>query len=157
MPENDETPMGPVDYLVVEFPGNHMTGEGLAILVDLADQGIIRILDLTFVSKDADGTVTGMEIGDFDGDGELDLSVFAGVATGLLDEDDRASAGAVLEPDSAAAILLYENVWAAPFVAALHGSQARLVASGRIPADELFSAVEATEPTSTASDSATAS
>ena len=82
--------MGPVDYLVVEFPGNRMTGEGLPLLVDLVDRGIIRILDFAFVMKETDGTVHGMAIADFDGDGQLDLAVFEGASSGLLDEEDLA-------------------------------------------------------------------
>ncbi|MGW3916456.1 DUF6325 family protein, partial [Streptomyces sp. NPDC005070] len=111
--------MGPIDYIVVEFPGNRMTGEGLPILVDLVDRGIIRILDLLFVRKDEDGSVVGMEVADFDGDGALDLAVFEGVSSGLLGEDDIAEAGKALEPGNSAGILVYENLWAAPFAAAL--------------------------------------
>src|SRR5689334_24578527 len=96
----DEIELGPVDYFVVEFPGNKMTGEGLPLLVDLVDRGIIRILDLVFVSRDADGTVSGMEIADFDSDGELDLAVFEGASSGLLDESDVAEAASVIEPGS---------------------------------------------------------
>src|SRR5215218_8244610 len=80
---DDLDTMGPIDYLVVEFPGNKMTGEGLPLLVDLVDRGLIRILDLTFIRKDADGSVTGLEIGDLTGDGELDLAVFEGASSGL--------------------------------------------------------------------------
>ena len=130
--------MGPIDYLVVEFPGNKMTGEGLPLLVDLVDRGIIRILDLVFVTKDADGNVAGMEIADFDGDGELDLAVFEGASSGLLGEDDIGEASSVLEPNSSAAILVYENTWAGPFAAAVRRGGGQLVASGRIPIQALL-------------------
>ena len=138
--------MGPVDYLVVEFPGSKMTGEGLPLLVDLVDQGIIRILDLVFVSKDLDGTVAGIAIADLDGDGELDLAVCEGVSSGLLDEDDVSEAASVLEPGSSAGILVYENTWAAPFAAALRRGGAQLVAGGRIPVPALVAALDALEP-----------
>ncbi|MET7984500.1 MULTISPECIES: DUF6325 family protein [unclassified Streptomyces] len=137
--------MGPIDYIVVEFPGNRMTGEGLPILVDLVDRGLIRILDLLFVRKDEDGTVAGMEVADFDGDGALDLAVFEGVSSGLLGEDDIAEAGKALEPGNSAGILVYENVWAAPFAAALRRGGAQLVASGRIPVPAVLAALEETD------------
>ncbi|MFE6942100.1 DUF6325 family protein [Streptomyces chartreusis] len=137
--------VGPIDYLVVEFPGNRMTGEGLPLLVDLVDRGIIRILDLMFVRKDDDGSVTGMEIADLTGDGELDLSVFEGASSGLLGQDDLEEAATALEPGSSAGILVYENRWAAPFAAALRRGGARLVASGRIPVDAFVAALDATE------------
>ncbi|MBC7268202.1 MAG: DUF1269 domain-containing protein [Streptomyces sp.] len=137
--------VGPIDYLVVEFPGNRMTGEGLPLLVDLVERGLIRILDLVFVRKDEDGTVTGMEIADLTGDGALDLSVFAGASSGLLGQDDLEEAAVALEPSSSAGILVYENRWAAPFAAALHRGGARLVASGRIPVPDLVAALDATE------------
>jgi hypothetical protein len=137
--------MGPVDYLVVEFPGSHMTGEGLPILVDLVDRGVIRILDLVFVKKAADGSVEGIQIADLDGDGELDLAVFEGASSGLLDDEDLQSAGSVLEPGSSAGVLIYENTWAAPFAAALQRGGAQLVASGRIPMDDLIAAVDEVE------------
>ena len=138
--------MGPVDYLVVEFPGNKMTGEGLPLLVDLVDRGIIRILDFAFVMKEADGTVHGMEIRDFDGDGQLDLAVFEGASSGLLGEEDLAEAGGVLEAGCSAGVLVYENVWAAPFAAALRRGGGELVASGRIPIQAMLAALDATEP-----------
>ncbi|WP_406841365.1 DUF6325 family protein [Streptomyces sp. AHU1] len=137
--------MGPIDYIVVEFPGNRMTGEGLPILVDLVDRGLIRILDLLFVRKDEDGSVVGMEIADFDGDGALDLAVFEGASSGLLGEDDIEEAGKALEPGNSAGILVYENVWAAPFAAALRRGGAQLVASGRIPVPAVLAALEETE------------
>ncbi|MFF8378817.1 DUF6325 family protein [Streptomyces sp. NPDC015661] len=137
--------VGPIDYLIVEFPGNRMTGEGFPLLVDLVDRGLIRILDLTFVKKDDDGTVSGMEIADFDGDGALDLAVFEGASSGLLGQDDLEEAAKALEPGSSAGILVYENLWAAPFAAALRRGGARLVASGRIPVTDLVAALDETE------------
>jgi hypothetical protein len=137
--------MGPIDYLVVEFPGNRMTGEGLPLLVDLVDRGLIRILDLTFIRKDVDGSVTGLEIGDLTGDGELDLAVFEGASSGLLGQDDLVEAAAALEPGNSAGVLIYENLWAAPFAAALRRGGAELVASGRIPVPAVLAALDAAE------------
>jgi hypothetical protein len=139
----DET--GPIDYLVVEFPDNRMTGEGFPILVDLVDSGIIRILDLVFVTRDADGSIAAVEISDLDGDGQLDLSVFEGASSGLLGEDDLNEAASAIEPGRSAGILVYENVWAAPFAAALRRGGAQFVASGRIPVHALLASLEATE------------
>ncbi|MFC7964681.1 DUF6325 family protein [Streptomyces cinereoruber] len=142
----DDVPeMGPVDYLVLEFPGNRMTGEGLSRLLDLVDRHIIRVLDLSFVRKDADGTVTALQIADLDGDGELDLAVFDGASSGLLDEDDLREAAAALRPDSSAGVVVYENLWAAPLAAALRRNGARVVAGGRIPPEDLLASLEAAE------------
>lgn len=140
---NDDDVLGPVDYLVVEFPGNKMTGEGLPILVDLVDRGIVRILDLVFIHKDEAGAVTVFNVADFDGDGALDLAIFDGASSGILDDDDIAGAGGVIQPNSSAGVLIYENRWAAPFAAALRRGGAELVASGRIPADDLVSRIDA--------------
>ena len=137
--------MGPIDYIVVEFPGSRMTGEGMPLLLDLVDRGIIRILDLVFVMKNLDGSVQGIAIADLDGDGELDLAAFEGASSGLLDEEDVQEGGAVLEPGSSAAILVYENVWAGPFASALRRGGGQLVASGRIPVQALLAALEAAE------------
>jgi hypothetical protein len=134
--------MGPIDYLVVEFPGSKMTGEGFPLLVDLVDRGIIRILDFLFVKKELDGTVAGIAIADLDGDGELDLAVFEGASSGLLGPDDIDEAGSVLEPGSSAGILVYENTWAGPLAAALRRSGGQVVASGRIPVQQILAALE---------------
>jgi len=134
---------GPIDYLIVEFPGNKMTGEGFPLLVDLVDRGIIRILDLRFMSKDADGNLTLVEITDIDGDGELDLAIFEGASSGLLGDEDFEEAGAAIEPNSSAGILIYENVWAGPFAAALRRGGAQVVANGRIPVQAILASLEA--------------
>ncbi|MFD0369944.1 DUF6325 family protein [Streptomyces sp. NPDC059071] len=139
--------MGPVDYLVIEFPGNRMTGEAFPLLVDLVDRGIIRIIDLAFVGKDADGSVAGLELQDLGG-GEMDLSVFDGVSSGVLDQSDLEEAANALDPGNSAAVLVYENLWAAPLARALRRSGAQLVAGGRIPVQALLAALDATEKTS---------
>jgi hypothetical protein len=139
----DET--GPIDYVVIEFPGNRMTGEGLPILVDLVDSGIIRILDLKFITRELDGSVTAVEIADFDGDGQLDLAVFEGASSGLIGQDDIDEATSVIEPGNSAGIIIYENVWAGPFAAALRRGGAQLVASGRIPVQAILAALDASE------------
>jgi uncharacterized membrane protein len=135
--------MGPIDYVVIEFPGSRMTGEGLSHLVDLVEQGVIRLLDLVFVTKAEDGSVTGVEIADLDHDGTLDLAVFEGARSGLLDDDDIGDAGEVLQPGSSAGILVYENRWAAPFASAVRRAGGQLVASGRIPVQAILAALEA--------------
>jgi hypothetical protein len=143
--ELEET--GPIDYLVVEFPGSKMTGEGLPLLVDLVDRGIIRLLDLVFVKRETDGSVKAAEIADFDSDGQLDLAVFEGASSGLLDQDDIDEASSVIEPGSSAALIVYENAWAAPLAAALRRGGAQLVAGGRIPVQAILASLEQAEAT----------
>ncbi|MEU6549199.1 DUF6325 family protein [Streptomyces sp. NPDC046915] len=142
---DDLEEMGPVDYLIVEFPGNRMTGEGFPLLVDLVERGIIRIIDLVFVRKDTDGSIAALELKEI-GD-EIDLTVFEGASSGVLDQSDLDDAGAALEPGNSAAVLVYENVWAAPLARALRREGAQLVASGRIPVQALLASLDATEPT----------
>jgi hypothetical protein len=141
----DAAPMGPVSYLIVEFPGNKMTGEGFPILVDLVDRGVIRILDLAFVTKDDDGTVRAINLSDIDGDGELDLAVFEGASSGLLDESDLGDAAPAISPGSSAGILVFENRWATEFVQALRRGDAQLVAAGYITQDALVASLDATD------------
>ena len=142
---DDLDAMGPIDYLVVAFPGSRMTGEGLPLLVDLVDRGIIRILDLLFIRKDLDGTVSGLAIADLDSDGKLDLAVFEGVSSGLLGDDEVRDAGSVLEPGDSAGVLVYENLWAAPFASALRRGGGQLVAGGRIPVQAVLAALDAAD------------
>ena len=139
----DVQEMGPVDYMVVEFPGGHMTGQGLPLLVDLTDRGIIRILDLVFVTRADDGSMAMIAVSDLDADGQIDLAVFEGASSGLIGENDLADAANVVEPGSSAGILLFENRWATAFVQALRGGGAELVAAGYIPQDALVAALDA--------------
>lgn len=138
--------IGPIDYVVVEFPDGRMTGRGLPMLVDLVERGVIRILDLVFVRKELDGTLTGLALADLDGDGGLDLAVFEGASSGLLGPEDLAEAATVLEPGSAAGILVYENTWAAPFATELRRGGAQLVASGRIPVQAILETLSDPDP-----------
>jgi len=142
---SDDLELGPIDYLVIEFPGNNMTGEGFPILVDLVERGIIRILDLAFITRGADGAVDAVDLKDFDGLGIGQLAVFHQDGSGLLDQSDFDEVGSALELESSAGILVFENTWAAPFVGAMRRSGGELVASGRIPATDLLSAIEAFE------------
>jgi hypothetical protein len=144
MPNTDDT-LGPISYLIVEFPGNKMTGEGLPILVDLVQRGVIRILDLVFVAKGDDGSLGVVQIADLDGDGTVDLAVFEGATSGLVSEDDLAEAAPVITPGSSAAILIYENRWATGFVQALRRGGAQLVAAGYIPQEDVLAALDAAE------------
>jgi hypothetical protein len=137
--------MGPISYLIVEFPGNKMTGEGLPILVDLVERGVIRILDLTFVTKADDGSMAIVELSDLDADGELDVAVFAGASSGLIDESDLADASNAIGHGSSAAILLFENRWATGFVQALRRGGAELVSAGYIPQDTILAALDSME------------
>jgi hypothetical protein len=143
---SDDLELGPVDYLVIEFPGNQMTGEGLPILIDLVQRGIIRILDLAFVTRNADGSIDALDARDIDTSGIGSLAVFhRDGKAGLLDQGDLDEIGSALDLNSSAGILVFENTWAVPFVGAMRRSGGQLVASGRIPATDLLAAIEAFE------------
>jgi hypothetical protein len=137
--------MGPIDYVVIEFPGSHMTGKGFPLLVDLVDRGIIRILDLLFIRKEKDGSVVGLTVADLDEDGELDWAVFAGASSGLLGPEEMKEAAEVLEPGNSAGILVYENTWAAPLATEWRKGGGQMVASGRIQVQAVLAALDATE------------
>lgn len=135
--------MGPIDYVLVEWPGRQPKGEAMPYLIDLVDRGLIRIIDLAFIAKGEDGSVVGLELADLGG--EAELAVFEGASSGLLSDDDVDEAGGALEPGTSAALLVYENLWAAPFASAVRNSGGQLVASGRIPADDFLAALDAAE------------
>jgi uncharacterized membrane protein len=136
--------MGPIDYIVVEWPGRQPNGEVAPHLIDLVDRGLIRILDLAFLTKDEDGTVSGLEISEV-ADQVTELAVFQGAASGMISDEDLAEAGSALEPGTSAALLVFENTWAAPFATAVRRSGGQLVASGRIPVQAVLAALEAAE------------
>jgi len=139
--------MGPIDYLIVEWPGRQPTGEAMPHLIDLVDRGLIRVLDLAFIAKGEDGSVAALEIADL-GD-EIDaFAAFEGASSGLLSDEDVEEAGGALEPGTSAALLVFENLWAAPFAAAVRRSGGQLVASGRIPVQDLLAALDAAESAS---------
>ncbi|MDT2007160.1 DUF1269 domain-containing protein [Rhodococcus opacus] len=140
----DET--GPIDYLVVEFPADRQPdGSALPLLRDLVEKNIIRVIDLVFVHKEPDGSLAGIEIDAVGFEGEVDVTLFAEAASGLLDRTDLEQAAAVLEPGCSGAILVYENCWAAPFASALRREGAQLVASGRIPVQGILAALDAVD------------
>jgi hypothetical protein len=140
-----EPSVGPIDYLALEFPKAKITGQGMLILLDLVDRGIIRILDLRFVVRGADGSFAAVAIADLDGDGTLDLAIFEGVESGLLDDDDLSEAAALIAPGSAAGLLVYENTWAASFVTAMRNAGGEVVSNGRIPAADVIATLDQLE------------
>ena len=142
---HDLEDMGPVDFVLIEFPDGQPKGQAAPLLLDLVDRGLIRILDLMFISKDADGTTTAVEIADIDGDGAPDFMVFEGASSGLLSEEDKDEAGNAMEPDTAALLLVFENRWAAPFAKAMREAGGQLVAFDRIPVQALLASIEAAE------------
>jgi Family of unknown function (DUF6325) len=136
--------MGPVDIVVIGFPPDApRTGEAIPIFVDLVDRGIIRVLDVLLVQKDEQGTVSGLEIADLDGDGANDLLLFEGAQTGMLGDEDAALAGEALEPGEAAALICFENAWAGPFASAVRRNGGRLLDFQRVPTQELVAAIQA--------------
>lgn len=147
MTGNELNEMGPIDYLLIEWPGRQPTGEAVPHLVDLVDRGLIRILDLAFVAKGEDGSVAAIEVADLGGEVE-EFAIFEGASSGLLSDEDFEEAGGALAPGTSAALLVYENRWAAPLAAALRRSGGQLVASGRIPIQAVIDALDAAESAS---------
>jgi Family of unknown function (DUF6325) len=140
----DVSEMGPIDYLLVEWPGRQPTGEAAPLLLDLVDRGLIRIIDLVFLSKAEDGSIARLEISDLGGEVEA-FAAFEGASSELLSEEDTEEAASALEAGTSAALLVYENRWAAPFASAVRRSGGQLVATGRIPIQAMLAALDAAE------------
>jgi hypothetical protein len=145
MSEEQLEEMGPIDYVVLEWRGElPSAGEVQPLLLDLVDRGIIRILDIAFLTKDEDGSVSALDIGDLKQVAAA-FAEFEGASSGLLGYEDLQEAAAALDPGTSAAVLVWENRWAAPVVAALRRSGGQLVASGRLPVQALLAALDQVE------------
>ena len=137
--------LGPIDYALFEFPGNRFNGEIAPAILDLVSRGLVRILDLAFIKKDEDGAITGLEVIDMDEDEIGSLTIFAADSAGLLAQEDLEQAGEVLEPNSSALFIIWENTWAAPLANAIRESGGTLASTGRIPLQHIAEALEAAE------------
>ncbi|MBK9179761.1 MAG: DUF1269 domain-containing protein [Acidimicrobiales bacterium] len=132
---------GPIDFLLIQFPGDKPTDAAAAALLDLVDRGIVRLYDILAIRKDADGTFSGIEL---DAAGDLGGFVaFAGARSGLLGDDDLRQAGDAMDPGTMAVLLVYENAWAIPFVAGALDGGGQMIASQRIPAQDVMDALDA--------------
>ena len=136
---------GPIDFVLIEFPADRLGGATAAALLDLVERGIVRIYDLLVIEKFVDGTFAGLDISALDDSHLGGLTAFAGARSGLLGEDDVAEAAEALEPGTVAALIVYENSWAIPFVAAARSEGGELVAGARIPAQAINDALDALE------------
>jgi hypothetical protein len=144
--EAHEEELGPVDIAVIAYPKDApMTGEAVPILLGLVEDGVIRVLDAMFVTKQEDGDIAGFEASGLDEKGLTSFREFEGASSGLLGDDDIATAAEALEPGEAAVMIMYENRWAAPFIAAVRRNGGVPIAFQRIPVPELMAAMEALE------------
>ena len=142
--------LGPVDIVVLAYPANApMTGEAVPILLDLVERGIIRVLDVLFVTKNEDGTFSGFDARDLTDKGVGDFEVFEGASSGLLGDEDAEKAAEAIEPGSAAVMIVYENRWAGPFIAAVRRNGGVPIAFERIPAQDVIDALDALDAAET--------
>jgi hypothetical protein len=140
----EELALGPVDVVIIGFPPDApRTGEAIPLFVDLVDRGIIRVLDVLVIEKDAEGRISAIELADLDGDGRTELSVFEGARSGMLGDEDADAAGDAMAPGELAVLICFENAWAGPFVTTVARNGGRLLAFERIPAQQVLDAVEA--------------
>jgi hypothetical protein len=144
--ESSEMEIGPIDIAVIGYPADApMTGEAAPLLVDLVKRGIIRVLDVLFVMKNEDGTFSGFDARDLTDKDVGDFTVFEGASSGLLGDEDAEQVADEIEPGSAAVMIVYENRWAAPFIAAVRRNGGEAIAFERIPAQDVIDALDALE------------
>ncbi len=137
----DAEAIGPIDFILIELDPDKVRGEAAAAVLDLVDSGIIHLFDVALLAKDLDGNVAAVDLAEAAGD----FSAIAGAQSGILDDEDIVAAGEALEPGKLGALLVYENAWAAPFVAAVRRAGGELVASARINAGDVLDALDALE------------
>ena len=142
---SDDTMLGPIDYLVVEYADGRPSGEGLPHLVDLVDRGIVRIIDVALITGTPDGYSV-IRPDDLVAAGAPEFALLAGAATGLLSDEDLGEIAGILQDGAAAVVLVYENAWAAPLATAMRRAGGQMIASGRIPAQAVLDALEAAPP-----------
>lgn len=141
----DSDTYGPIDFVLLEFPDRQPSGKAAGALMALVDAGLIRLYDAVAIRKDADGGVGSVELSELAGEGDQGFARFAGARSGLLTDDDLAEAAGALDPGTVGVLLVYENAWAIPFVAAARDAGGQLIASARIPAQDIVDALEAVE------------
>jgi Family of unknown function (DUF6325) len=144
-PGTDGDELGPVDFLAIEFPRGQLTSPGFEQLLSLADQGVVDILDMEFITKDADGASKKVDVWEFAVPEGVDLSAWAGASSGLLDDSDVAQISAAMQPGSVAVVVIYENRWVLSLVDAWRRAGARLIADGGVAADDIVAALDAAE------------
>src|ERR1700704_2037778 len=140
---NNVDELGPVDYIVVEFPGSKFNGDIAPALDDLVERGLIRVLDLVVLQKDGYGKLDALELSELDESEAGSLRAYETELAMLLSEDDVVAVAEAVEPGTTAAVLVWENLWAVPFGTAVRHSGGQLVASGRIPIQAIAAAIEA--------------
>ena len=145
-PPDQDDELDPIDFLAIEFPGEHISAPGFEQLLSLADQGVIGILDLEFVAKDALGNASKVDVDKLANPDGVDLSAWAGSSSGLLDRADVDQIAAAIAPGSVAAVIVYENRWVLSLVDTWRRDGARFIADGGISASDVVGALDATEP-----------
>jgi hypothetical protein len=138
---------GPVDFVLIEFTGDRLTGRAAQELLNLVDRGIIRLYDVAILGKDADGETYGLDLAEAARERLGGFADLGWTSSGLLGSEDLAEAATALEPGTLAALIVYENTWAIPFVAAARESGGELVAGARIPAQDVMDALDRLETT----------